>query len=605
VTNQKQFSEYFQRELSYLRNSGARFATQFPKIARRLDLSGVESSDPHVERLLQSFAFLTARLQRDVEDEFPRIANAILETLYPQFIAPLPSYAITKFEIDETVGKLTQRYHLPKGTPLFTHAVDDEICYFQSGFNLDLYPLELQKVEIVSARGLDDIPHYQWETSRVLKIKLHSLAGALGIMDLQSLQFHIFGDPVIQNSIYEALFVHDAEIGVVYGNEESPEYIDAPRKNRIRAMGLSEDEFLLPYPSHGHPGYHLLQEYFAYPQKFMFFDILELQNNSASQEMTLYISLADHLSLPTKDIDVQNFQLGCVPIVNLFQKISEPIRFDHKTVEYRLIPDSRRELTTEIQSIKSVTGSVTGQNKTIPYAPYFSFNHHHVLHGQQQFWVARRVFSDRPGYGGSDIYLSFVDYEFNPKEPADQTISAEILCTNRGLANQIPVRGALNCETAYPGCKIYCLDRPTRQLYPNRETSSLWRLVSQLSIGHLGLTSDEQLTTLKELVRLFGDFGDGRDIPEIDVIADLKTSKVVRRIGYEAWRGFVQGTKIDITFEDTSHQDVSAFLFATVMNQIFPSFAAINSFTELEISHNNRKGVWKQWPSRVGSRGLL
>jgi type VI secretion system protein ImpG len=162
VTNQKLFSEYFQRELTYLRNSGARFAMQYPKIARRLDLSGVESSDPHVERLLQSFAFLTARLQRDVDDEFPRIANAILETLYPQFISPLPSYAITKFELDETVGKLTHRYTLPKGTPLFTHAVDDEICYFQTGCSMNLYPLKPIKVEVVSARAIEEIPEYPW-----------------------------------------------------------------------------------------------------------------------------------------------------------------------------------------------------------------------------------------------------------------------------------------------------------------------------------------------------------------------------------------------------------------------------------------------------------
>lgn len=604
MTTQKPFSEYFQRELSYLRNSGALFAAQYPKIARRLDLSGVESSDPHVERLLQSFAFLTARLQRDVDDLYPQIATALLETLYPQFISPLPSYAIAKFAQDDTAGKLTKKYTLPKGTPLFTHTTDDEICYFQTGFDLDLYPLMTTKVEIVSSRPLAEFP-YSWQTSRVLKITLRSLAGSLGRMELESLRFHIVGDSVIQKNIYESLFVHDAEIGIVYGSEENPEKVDMPRKNRIKAIGFSDEEALLPFPSHGHPGYHLLQEYFAYPQKFMFFEILDLENSSTSEEMTLYISLSDHARLASNDIDVQNFQLGCVPIINLFHKISEPIRFDHKTVEYRLVADNRRELTTEIQSIKSVTGSVTGENKNISYAPYFSFNHHHVAHGQQQFWVARREFSNRPGYSGSDIYLSLVDYEFNPHLPADQTIYAEVLCTNRGLANQIPVGGALQCETANPSSQIYCLDRPTQQLYPNRETTSLWRLISQMSLAYLGLSSEAQIAALKELVRLIGDFSDGRLIPELDVISGVQSSKVVRRIGFDAWRGFVQGTKINLIFEETSNLDVNEFLFATVLNYVFPSFALVNSFTELEISHKNRKGVWKQWPSRVGSRGLL
>lgn len=604
MTTQKPFSEYFQRELSYLRNSGAAFAMQYPKIARRLDLSGVESSDPHVERLLQSFAFLTARLQRDIDDLYPQVATALLETLYPQFISPLPSYVITKFELDDTAGKITKRYTVPKTTPLFTHTSDDDICYFQTGFDLNLYPLKVSKIEIVSARALEAF-HHSWQATRVLKITLRSLAGAVGNMDLANLQFHIFGDSVIQKNIYESLFVHDAEIGVIYGSEENPERVDQPRKNRIKPMGFSEEEALLPYPSHGHPGYHLLQEYFAYPQKFMFFEILDLQNACQSQELTLFISLSDHAHLVTKDIDVQNFQLGCVPVINLFHKISEPIRFDHKTVEYRLVADNRRELTTEIQSIKAVIGSVTGQNTTIPYAPYFSFNHHHVSQGQQQFWVARRGFSDRPGYNGSDMYLSFVDYDFNPNTPADQTIYAEVLCTNRGLANQIPVGGVLQCEIANPSNQIYCLDRPTHQLYPNRETTSLWRLISQMSLGYLGLSGEEQVAALKELVRLVGDFGDGRVIPELEVISGVNTTRVVRRIGFDAWRGFVQGTKIHLHFEETNHQDVNEFLFATVLNYVFPSFALVNSFTEFEISHKDRKGVWKQWPSRVGSRGLL
>src|SRR6184192_3262561 len=55
------------------------FATQFPKIASRLNMTGIDIADPYVERLLEGVSFLTARVQLKMDAEFPRFSQRLLE----------------------------------------------------------------------------------------------------------------------------------------------------------------------------------------------------------------------------------------------------------------------------------------------------------------------------------------------------------------------------------------------------------------------------------------------------------------------------------------------------------------------------------------------
>ncbi len=604
MSSNKHFFDYFQREVAYLRHEGARFASTFPKVANRLDFSNVESSDPHVERLLQSFSFLTARLQKDVEDLFPRISNALLETLYPQFIAPLPSYTITKFDLSDETGKLTGRFHVKQGTQLYVHGNDGEICRFQTSMGLDLYPLKMMKVDIIPTLDLPKKAGH-FSTSRVLRIHLKSMAGGLFELDLQKIRFHISGSPILQNKLYEALFLGEARTAMSYGPLTKPERYKPPLPKLTTPVGFAEHESVMPYPDHGHPGFRLLQEYFAYPQKFMFFDVDASGLKTASKECTLYIELDDTVGLDNKDIDVDNIQLGCVPTVNLFKKISEPIRIDHKSVEYRLLADQRRDNTTEIHSVQRVLGSVEGERDPIEFSPYFSYTHAESEREQSRFWHARRSYSNDPKRPGNDTYLSFVDYDFDIMQPANQSVYAEVLCTNRTLAQSMTAGTELQSDESMPVTRIYCLDRPTPQRYMNRETMSQWRLISHLALGHLSLSDSEvSLKILKEIVAQYGDFGDGNTIPEINMIHNFKADRVARRLGYDAWRGFVHGTKFTLTLTDNISRDTNTFLFSHVLNHVLPQFASINSFSELEVNRNNIRGTWKQWHPRSGNKAL-
>ncbi len=605
MSSHQDFFDYFQREVSYLRYEGARFARAYPKVAARLDFSNVESSDPHVERLLQSFSFLTARLQKDIDDLFPRISTALLETLYPQFIAPLPSYTITKFALSDDNGKLTSPTKINRGTQLYVHGDSGEICRFQTTADVTLAPIKIKNVSLISSI---DLPKKagSYASQRLIRIDLRSTAGSFKSQELKSLRFHIVGNPILQNKIYEALFLGEAHVGFKRGPTAEEKGYYAPQPNRITPVGFAAEEAVIPYPDHGHPGFRLLQEYFAYPQKFMFVDIDTSVLQTNEKEASIFIEVDDTVGLNPKDFDANTFQLGCVPIVNIFKKLSEPIRIDYKKPEYRLLADQRRQDTTEIHTISSVYATETGRKKPIKYSPFFSFTHKEAHDNQSQFWHSRRVYSDDPQAPGNDTYISFVDHDFDIDQPDQQTIYAEVLCTNRGLAESLSAGTELQSDQSIPCGSMYCLNRPTPQRYMNQETMSQWRLISQLAMGHLSLADNQnRLDLINELLIQHGDFGDGIVIPETTIMKTFSAKRVARRLGYDAWRGFVHGTKFTMTLRENISQDTTTFLFTSVLNAVLPQFAAINSFTELEVHKENARGPWKQWQPRSGNKALV
>lgn len=605
MSTNNDFFDFFQREVSYLRYEGARFARAYPKVAARLDYSNVDSSDPHLERLLQSFAFLTARLQKDVEDLFPRISTALLETLYPQFIAPLPSYAIAKMPLFENKSKLTGPAKVKRGTQMFVHGDNGKICRFMTTHEAEVTPIRVENVSLIPSIDLPKSAG-RYATQRLIRIDIRSLAGSFGSMDLKKLRFHIFGNPILQNKIYESFFLSENHVGFQRGQSDNKAGYMLPRPNRIFPVGFEDDESVIPYPDHGHPGFRLLQEYYAYTQKFMFVDIDVSDLKTVHKTASIFIEIDDRVKLSPKDLDHNTLQLGCVPIVNLFRKVSEPVRIDHRKPEYRLLADQRRQDTTEIHTIKSVFGTEANRKEKISYSPFFSYTHEESTKNQNQFWHSRRVYSDDPSKPGNETFLSFVDHDFDIHQPDLQSVYAEVLCTNRNLAETLSAGTELQSDQSIPCDTVYCLNRPSPQRYMNQETMSQWRLISQLALGHLSLSdATDRVEILKELLIQHGDFGDGHVIPEIGAIKSLDVKRATRRMGYDSWRGFVHGSKFKLTLRENISQDTNTFLFTAVLNRVLPQFSAINSFTELEVVREHARGTWKQWQPRSGNKALV
>lgn len=594
------FVTYYQRELFYLRNASTSFAVKHPKIARRLELGQGESSDPHVERLLESFAYLTANLQREVDDKFPRISTALLGILYPHFTSPLPAMTIAKFQIEPKKGKLTAAIPVAKGSPLFARSAEGPVCNFRTCYDLKLWPITVSEAEFIPVDSLE-ISLRGIRTDRVLRLRIESLTEPLNKLNIDSLRIYINGDRPTQNAIYEMLFTQAPTINIMPDNtEEKTAFLGGT----INPVGFSSDELMLQFNEPCHPAYTLLYEYFNFANKFLFFD-LQINCAGADKYCDIYLSVPDQIKNADLTLGGNNFLLNCVPIINLFTKVSEPLRMNFKAAEYLLSPDYRKEQTTEIHSITDVYAVEAETAKEIPVAPYFSYNHFENNRQSQSFWSSRRIPTTIADAVGTDVLLSFIDFNFNPTAAVDGTIYAKLLCTNRGLANSLSMGSILEMEGAIPAT-ITCLDKPTKQYYPPEDGETQWRLVSQLAVNHLSLiTGKDGTAAFKELLGLYDNLTEVSFVEEIEDISKIETREIVRQVKHSDWRGFATGTHIDLTMKQESFSTGGALLFASVLNEFFALYTTINSFTELSLKVKDQKGEWKRWKPHLGDKFLI
>ncbi len=598
--------DYYQREMIYLRNAGGRFAKRYPQIAEGLDLSDAGTSDPHVERLLESFAFLTARLQKEVDDKFIRFASTLLDVLYPNFTRPFPSCSIAKFRMDPNLGKTAIGFEVPKGTSLFKDAQTGQTLRFQTAYPVKLLPLDVTDAKILP---VDEtlIPSGTVKSEYVLRLTVTRDDGDLSHVNLDQLRIHLAGDNLTTNFLHDAIFSCDplgtVPIYIRPDNEDTP---SLSANSRVKPVGFGEDEDLVPYPKQVHEGYRLLQEFFLFSDKFKFVDITNLDTSNCSKSINILIPLAEGVKSDRFKVNASNFQLGCTPIVNIFKRITEPIALDQKSLSYPLVADQREADFTEIHSIQKVLAAVSDEPAPIEYSPYFSYNHKISSKGQSLFWSSYRLPSNQADVEGSDVFLNFLDFDFTPQKPADQTIFAHVLCTNRNLAQHLTAGASLHVDDQVPSSKVTCLGRPTQQVNAVMQGEILWRIISQLSLNHLTLTgTDQGLSAFKEMLRLYAEANKSTANEEISGIESIQYETVTRRMSNEAWRGFVQGLSVNLTSTSVRCDGSSTFLMASVLSHFLSIYVNINSFVELSLTSTNMPGIWKQWPARIGNRYLL
>ncbi|HLW69707.1 MAG TPA: type VI secretion system baseplate subunit TssF, partial [Candidatus Binataceae bacterium] len=567
---------HYMAELDYLYTAGAEFGRRYHDVAGALEFSRQGSNDPHVQRLIESFAFLTARLQRTYDAQFPEIPAALLDILYPQLTAPIPSMSIAAFHPDPDQPASLTGISVPTGTELFASApqegAEDLTCRFRTGYPVTLWPLEVADARLepppdasafTDSVGLTDV-------QSVLRIRLRCLGKAtFAHFAPSSLRFFLPPPSNSREAIYELLFTHlrgiaaDANAGATQpAGEPAPQPV-LLRTAQLQSVGFGAEDALLPCPPASHQAYRLLQEYFAFPDKFLFFDIAQLPPGAFGTGTTadLILLLDSPARLPIR-VNRASFALGCTPIINLFPRVTEPIRLDHTRLEYRLAPDSRRESSVEIHSIQRAIRSVAQAERGQVIRPLFSMRHADMMGRGEAMYYARRQPVSHPDLSGSEMLLSFVDPDLDPKLPADDVVFAHVMCTNRGLAEQIVGGTPLNLEIDLPVSGVSCLNRPTRQLEPPTSGGTLWRLVSHLSVNHLSIAEGEDgIAVLREILLLYCPSEDLAATKRINGLKSLSSRRIVRHIGADAWRGFCRGLEINLEYDESAFPGVSAYLF--------------------------------------------
>lgn len=608
---------YYERELHYLRHEAEGFARQYPAAAAQLLMDGGQSRDPHVERLIEGFALLSARIEKKLDDDFPEITDGLLSTLYPHYLAPIPSMAIAEFRADPASPQ-PAGVRIPRGAPLRTPPTEGVACRYRTCYETTLWPIEIEQASAAMppfAPELDPPKRAQ----ATLRLRLRTQGDlAFSEIALDRLRLHLDGDAALLARLYELLLngveridVHDAE------SSDARRLASLPAE-ALQPVGFAEDEGLLPYPPTTSRAYRLLTELFAFPEKFAFVDLNGLGSTleEAGRAIDLVVYLNDFEERLTAEVDAQTFRLGCTPIVNLFTKIAEPIRLDYTSTEYPIVPDAQQRHATEVYSVDRVVSAGRGSRRE--YAPLYGLNHENSWTGEDEsraFWHTRRVMSERAADGGSDVWLRVADRDFDPADAADQTITVHSTCTNRDLPTRLPAGAAglrLQSDAPLPIRGVRCLHRPQAPLRPPLGKRAHWRLVSQLSMNHLSLC-DERLAApaLQEILRLY-DFASADDDRRqaihnsqmIDGVVSLLARRTTCRIGGPRDGGFCRGVAVELTLDETSYRGVGAYLFASVLERFFAEYATVNSFTRLTFC-TKQSGHIKTWPPRSGEAQLV
>ncbi len=591
----------YQRELLYLRTMGADFAARYPKIASRLDLSADACADPHVERLIESFAFLTARLQRQLDSEFPQFTGSMMEVLYPHLTQPVPAMATAQFHVDTDQGLPLGGFVLPVHTPLFSRTAGGDSCRFRTCYPVTLWPLQVTEAALEPTERYPFLDNHPKVLS-VLRIRLTCDKVNFAALSLKSLRFFLNAEARTAYALYNLL--GSSVSGVCICDADQP--IESPSihaGSALRPAGLGRDEQVLPLPHNVHPGYRLLMEYFLFPDKFLYIDcdVPGIQTVRRNADVLILLS-----EVPRQlQVGAETFALGCTPIINLFPKTSEPIRITHRQTEYRLVADKRDERSTEIHSLLSVS-AYADPSATDVVEPFFSFTHPADSDQHKVFYYTRRQPTGRNDLPGTDLFLHFTDLRFNPQKPENKTLYAHTLCTNRDLANQMPGGALLQVEEAAPVRQVICLRKPTSQIELPLGGRGLWLLISHLSLNHFSVSSGpDSLRALREILRLYRLSPSSSNEKQVMGITKMEVRPVIRRVGEDAWRGFCQGLEITLEFDEGQFVGGSALLLSAVLSRFFGVMAAVNSFVEVLVISKQRQGVWKRWPALSGEKSLL
>ena len=599
---------YYNRELTYLRRQGAEFADAHPRIAGRLRLTADAVEDPHVSRLIEAVAFLTARVRHKIEDDFPELTDALLGVLYPHYLRPIPSMSIVQFV---PLADLDAAYVLPAGTELETEAVAGETCQFRTGYPTTVWPVTIDAASL-TGRPLVAPPNPRAGGAVAsLRLTLRCLDASKTFTELgvDRLRFFLRGQPQDVFPLYELLFNNAVSVALAENAVDPDPVILGP--DAIRPVGFERDEGMIPYPARSFIGYRLLTEYFTFPEKFLFFDIDGLSAKtlvSAGNKMDLFIYLNRTSSELERSLTADNFALGCTPVVNLFSQRAEPIKLTETVAEYRIVPDARRPQSTEVYAVDDVAATdMLGEVK--PCLPFYAVKHAGAQAAQTTFWhAARRPAGQRDP--ATEVFLSLVDLDFNPSSTKDWTLTVDTTCLNRDLPSRLPYGGGhphlkMTAGSA-PIERIQCLTPPTATLRPPMGPRGYWRLVSHLSLNHLSLRDDaEGADALREILKLYDlrDSADTRAV--IDSLLSVRTRPATARVTSDGQSGLCRGVEVEVEFDGQRFSGSGLFLLAAVLERFLALYATVNSFTRMVAKVRGQAAVLRTWPARAGDRQLI
>ncbi|HJV85035.1 MAG TPA: type VI secretion system baseplate subunit TssF [Noviherbaspirillum sp.] len=603
---------YYERELTFLRKQSSEFARRFPKVASRLLLSGETCEDPHVERLVESFAFLSARIHKKLDDQYPEFTDSLLQVLCPQYLRPFPSVSIAHFDTASVAARLAGAVRIPRHTTLVTRPVRGIPCRFRTAYDVTIWPISVVSAAyetVLDVSGLSSYAARMASSAIRFDLAVSGECGGFGTLAVERLRFFLNGDPAIVARIREALFSHAVGLWVIL--PETGQKLELPL-SAIIPVGFADEEMLLDAEVRSHPAGQLMLEYFSFPEKFNFFDLDlralkgKIPQQGRRLEVRVGLGKSEDRCFPINflaRVDKDNFVLGCTPVVNLFQQAPEPIRVTGTETSYPLIVDSRRPYAYEVYEIKRVfrvRKDLDGDHVN-EFHPFFSIRHGDAHDSPAHYWHASYLGSESAD--SHTMELSLVDSSMSPQREETNTLSLELMCTNRDLPSQLPFglqEGDLFIDGGSVAKAIRLLRKPTPSYRFRSGHGAQWRLISQLSLNHLGL-SGQGVEAIKEILTLHDITQAATNSRQISGITAIDHRATTARIAGDPFPSFVRGVEVRVSLDETHYAGVGLFTFAQVLDRFFGLFVHANSFSQLTLVSRQTGQELIKCPARNGA----
>jgi type VI secretion system protein ImpG len=615
---------------------GAEFAGSYRDVADRLRLDPNRAEDPHVERLLQGVAFLTARVHLRIDDDFPEFSQALFNVVYPHYLRPTPAMSIAQFRPDP--GSLTAARGFPRNTRLISPPTKTgERFKFRTCYDTTLLPVEVRDAGWHSPHEVKSVV----ATDSVAVLRVDLASGAKTSFDeigLPDLRFYLDGDPGLIGTLYELVLNNCARVvawNPALGRDGPVLHLPG---SAVRAVGFEPEEGMLPVTRRSFHPYQLLHDYFAFPQKYHFIDIVglaEARRNAGggpfgqSLQLLLFISAFErsdrHRELQ-EAVDARTMRLACTPIVNLYRSDSRPIDLTQTKSEYEVSVPGR----SEVFSVERVFATLSGSTEKVTFAPFYALRHGPDDSQDGKFWFLRREPRDWSPDSPSDVFLSFVDLEGSSVRAGKHSVFADLLCFDGDLPNEaMGARSVLHLEDE--GMPVEVLLAPTKARQPpidridrrsraryrledQEETKAPirppgggrqhWRLVSMLSLNHLSLV-EEGVDAFREMLRLHDPGGSIGGERHIQGLLKVSSEPIQAAVHGEHGLGFARGRSVEMHFDEELFAGAGVHLFASVIERFLGMYASINSFSRLTVTTRQRSEPLASWPPRAGLRPLI
>ncbi len=581
-------NEYYTQELRALRDLGAEFSEKNPGLSTFLSR---KVQDPDVERLLEGFAFLTGRLRQYLDQELPEISHTLAQVLWPNFLRPIPSYSILQYNPIDTQDSIV----IPKGEEVLAeHPKNNTKCIFTTCYETEVMPI-----------NLDSATYHEHGENGVIELSFSLNTNNINLKDISfdKLRFYIGDHEQLSEILYLYLTYYVEQVEIILENR--------PHEGKItngyfKKVGFSEDEQILPLSKNTFLGHALLQEFFAYREKFFFLDLENISLNSLFSEkeleksrfFSIKITLTEKLK-SKKTIDKDNFKLYCTPIVNIFETEAIPISKNLEE-EYEVIPASAPYQESEVYALQTVHGWDSRDSNYCKYLPFEFFEHGAKNTEYYQTMVKLSEDQER-----TKTFIRFgISSDTEAIYEGTKTVSIDILATNRNLPSLLEV-GSISTPgstTIISSVQFQNITIPTKSYIPPISGDFLWRIISNMTQNYLAL---DNIEILRNILEAYDFIGVSNLLQKKHTTSILKGLKSISHVTYDRiYKGLpIRGTKTKLMLNSKNFSSLGeAYLFATILDDFFALYCSINTFHEFEVVIDQKAKF--SWEPRIGGVSL-